>query len=102
MPPEFINLWEDYAYILELAKAAQGEPEMALFSGLHIVSHVPELLPTLVAIVLGYVVNEPLRHIRAVLGITWEKFREIAWRFRPNVAGDETISSARFVDVSFP
>ncbi|KAF8155127.1 hypothetical protein K438DRAFT_359121 [Mycena galopus ATCC 62051] len=80
VPPEFINLGEDYAYILELVKAARRyweEPDMALFSGQHIVSMVPELLPTLVAIVLGDVVNEPLRHIRAVLGITWEKFREI-------------------------
>ncbi|KAF8184319.1 hypothetical protein K438DRAFT_1937302 [Mycena galopus ATCC 62051] len=75
---------------------------MTLFSGQHIVSNIPELLPTLVAIVLGNVLNKPLRHIRAVLGITWERFREIILGFRPNVAGDETISRARFVDVSFP
>ncbi|KAF8145723.1 hypothetical protein K438DRAFT_540991 [Mycena galopus ATCC 62051] len=105
VPPEFINLWEDYAYISELLKVAWQrweERDMSLFSGQHIHSKVPELLPTLVAIVLGHVVDKPLRQIHAVLGITWEKFREIICSFWSNVARDETISRVRFVDVSFP
>ncbi|KAF8144625.1 hypothetical protein K438DRAFT_577342 [Mycena galopus ATCC 62051] len=105
VPPEFINLWEDYAYIQEVVEAAREgweEPDMTLFSGQHIVSKVPELLPTLVAIFMVHVVNEPLRHLREVLGITWQKLREIICSFRSNVAGDEAISRACVVDVSFP
>ncbi|KAF8136076.1 hypothetical protein K438DRAFT_1786560 [Mycena galopus ATCC 62051] len=58
----------------------------------HNISNVPELLPILVGISLSFFGDKSLRHLRAVLGITWEKLREIICSFRPNVAGDETIS----------
>ncbi|KAF8184281.1 hypothetical protein K438DRAFT_1117481 [Mycena galopus ATCC 62051] len=76
--------------------------DMTFFSDRHSVSGVPELLSIIVAVLLGCVMNPSLRHLRAVLGITWQKLREIICSFGPNVAGGATISRVRFVDVSFP
>ncbi|KAF7355803.1 NACHT domain-containing protein [Mycena venus] len=94
-PPEFINLWEDYAFMADFVEAlGSGERPDTTFS--------PELLPILVGILLSfYSWDMSLRHLRAVLGITWEKLREIICSSRPNVAGDKTILRDHFVDVSF-